>query len=189
MKTQGWVFLNDDFSFVKKKHGNWASAYRVIWCLDMFNELTTVDMDNISSFLNEVYVRKSSGEKLVIPSTNFVFRFAFNFFSWKNLIKMILRPYYPGICIDIDISKHVVNTSIRSITFLFGNLSNTGRLGVEKAILFQLGFANPFCTVHECKQYCYTYTPIYAGANLLIMDKVTTKGLYGGAEFCLWGKW
>ena len=38
------------------------------------------------------------------------------------------RPYYPDICVDIDIADSVEVTSIRSITFLMGDLSNYGVL-------------------------------------------------------------
>ena len=66
--------------------------------LDIFNEVTTVDVNNISSFLNEVYVRKSSGEKLVIPSENLVFRFSLIFFFClkiynQNYSQAILSRY------------------------------------------------------------------------------------------------
>ena len=36
------------------------------------------------------------------------------------------RPYYPDICIDVDLSAEVAATPIRSITFLVGNLSSHG---------------------------------------------------------------
>ena len=36
------------------------------------------------------------------------------------------RPYYPDICIDVDLSAEEAATPIRSITFLVGNLSSHG---------------------------------------------------------------
>ena len=38
------------------------------------------------------------------------------------------RPYYPDICVDIDIADSVEDTAIRSITFLLGELSHYGVL-------------------------------------------------------------
>ena len=42
------------------------------------------------------------------------------------MCNLLARPYYPDICVDIDIAEAVKNTSIRSITFLVGELSNHG---------------------------------------------------------------
>ena len=42
------------------------------------------------------------------------------------MCNILTRPYYPDICVDIDISDSVKDTSIRSITFLVGELSNYG---------------------------------------------------------------
>ena len=48
-----------------------------------------------------------------------------NFFFLLNITN-VDRPYYPDICIDIDIADAVVDTGIRSITFLIGELNNYG---------------------------------------------------------------
>ena len=90
----------------------------------MFQAVTTVS--NVSSLLHELYIRKESGEKMVINSTNFRFRFYFRILFFLLYITNVDRPYYPDICIDIDIADAVVDTGIRSITFLIGELSNYG---------------------------------------------------------------
>ena len=46
--------------------------------------------------------------------------------SNHQILKSIFRPYYPDTCIGIDISKHVQNTPVRSLTFRFASLSNYG---------------------------------------------------------------
>ena len=50
---------------------------------------------------------------------------------------LIVRPYYPDACVDIDITAEVANTPIRSITFLLGDLSNYGvhLLLIDKVII------------------------------------------------------
>ena len=48
------------------------------------------------------------------------------YFLFLLYITNVDRPYYPDICIDIDIADAVVDTGIRSITFLIGELSSYG---------------------------------------------------------------
>ena len=44
----------------------------------------------------------------------------------KLLIRHIPRPHFPDNCFNIDISRHVQNTPIRTITFIFGALLEFG---------------------------------------------------------------
>ena len=51
------------------------------------------------------------------------------------------RPYYPYICMDIDLS-YTMDTPVRSITFLIGNLSNYGaHLFIQDKVIYQMSAA------------------------------------------------
>ena len=58
---------------------------------------------------------------------------------------MTARPYYPDICIDVDLSAEVAATPIRSITFLVGNLSSHG---ARLHLLDKVPPAAPCCRRH-----------------------------------------
>ena len=54
---------------------------------------------------------------------------------------MFIRPYFPDICVDVDISRQVFGISIVSITFVLGEHSNYGvKLFIKDKVFYDIIF-------------------------------------------------
>ena len=54
---------------------------------------------------------------------------------------MFIRPYFPDICVDVDISRQVFGISIVSITFVLGEHSSYGvKLYIKDKVFYDIIF-------------------------------------------------